>query len=114
MFCNLSDKEKKIVVDAVKIVNVPTGERIIKEGDEGDCLYVIQEGVFDFYKTIGGEEKLVKTSGSGEAFGELALLYNCPRAASAECKEAAILLELDRKTFNAIVKDAAVQKREMY
>jgi len=114
MFCNLNDKEKKIVVDAVKIVTVEVGERIIQEGDEGNCLYVIQDGVFDFYKVIGGEEKLVKTSCAGEAFGELALLYNCPRAASVQCKEASVLLELDRQTFNSIVKDASMKKREMY
>ena len=50
----------------------------------------------------------------GEAFGELALLYNAARAASIEATEASELWALDRRTFNHIVKDSAQQKREKY
>lgn len=50
----------------------------------------------------------------GEAFGELALLYNAPRAASIEAIERCDLWSLDRRTFNHIVKDSAQEKREKY
>jgi len=50
----------------------------------------------------------------GEAFGELALLYNAPRAASIKAKTDCTLFALDRETFNHIVKDAARKKREKY
>ena len=50
----------------------------------------------------------------GEAFGELALLYNAPRAASIVASEASELWALDRRTFNHIVKDSAQEKREKY
>ncbi len=46
----------------------------------------------------------------GEAFGELALLYNCPRAATIKSKGNSICFALDRETFNNIVKDAALKK----
>jgi len=50
----------------------------------------------------------------GEAFGELSLLYNAPRAATIEAVEPSELWALDRRTFNHIVKDSAQQKREKY
>ena len=57
------------------------------------------------------EEKKFKP---GETFGELALLYNAPRAATIKAKTDCVLWVLDRETFNNIVKDAAQKKREKY
>ena len=51
---------------------------------------------------------------SGDVFGELALMYNAPRAASIKAKEDSILFSLDRDTFNAIVKRNAILNREKY
>ena len=56
----------------------------------------------------------MKTYQPGESFGELALLYNCARAASIKAKTNCILFALDRECFNHIVKDAASKKRERY
>jgi len=61
-----------------------------------------------------GSEKNVKTCTAGDVFGELALLYNCPRAASVVSSEECVLWQLDRDTFNYIVKDAAQKKRARY
>lgn len=61
-----------------------------------------------------GDNVHLKVYREGEAFGELALLYNAPRAATIVAKTNAILFSLDRETFNHIVKDAAAKKREKY
>ena len=51
---------------------------------------------------------------TGMAFGELALLYNAPRAASIQALEPVELYSLDRETFNHIVKEAVIKQREKF
>lgn len=75
-------------------------------------LYVVDAGELDCFKTFPEGQKLLKTYKPGEAFGELALLYNAPRAATIISKTSSTLFALDRLTFNNIVKEAAQKKRK--
>lgn len=54
------------------------GDVIINEGEDGDNFYVIENGTYAAYK----EGEHIFTYNSKGAFGELALMYNCPRAAT--------------------------------
>jgi cAMP-dependent protein kinase regulator len=116
MFSALDDKEFAIVVDAIEEVKGSSGDVIIKEGDQGDCMYVLESGNLDCTKVFAGntEPTHLKTYEPGEGFGELALLYNAPRAATITAKTDYLIWKLDRDTFNHIVKDAAAKKREKY
>jgi hypothetical protein len=53
-------------------------------GKLGDNFYVVESGEFDISvcKTVGGPSIVVAKRGAGQSFGELALLYNAPRAAT--------------------------------
>lgn len=63
---------------------------------------------------IDGASRFLKEYGSGDVFGELALLYNAPRAATIKAESDGLLWVLDRNTFNHIVKDASQKKRQKY
>ena len=95
-------------------VSTTAGQDVIVEGEQGDTLYIIQEGEFDCYKVINGTQTYLKTYKGGEFFGELALMYNAPRAASIKSKGDGKLFGLDRATFNNIVQEAATKKRKYY
>ncbi|CAI2371145.1 unnamed protein product [Moneuplotes crassus] len=116
LFNSLDEKEFEIVIDAMTEVKLAPGEVIIKEGDDGDYLYVVETGQLQCSKIFPGntEPTNLIVYSPGGAFGELALLYNAPRAATITAIDECLLWGLDRKTFNHIVKDAAVRKREMY
>ena len=116
MFTALDKKEFDIVVDAIEEVSGPPGDVIIKEGDQGDCMYVLEKGSLKCTKVFPGntEPTFLKEYVPGEGFGELALLYNAPRAASITATTDYVTWKLDRDTFNHIVKDAAAKKRDKY
>jgi len=60
-------------------------------------------------------ETHLKVYNPGESFGELALLYNVPRAATITVKsDECELFSLDRSTFNSIVKESIEKKRDKY
>ncbi|KAL4435699.1 hypothetical protein ABPG74_018250 [Tetrahymena malaccensis] len=116
MFNCLDLKEREIIVNAMEEKRFKAGDQVIKQGEEGNYLYVIDEGQLDCFKKYQNqpEPTYLKTYQPGESFGELALLYNAPRAASIVSKTPSVLFALDRETFNHIVKDAAMKKRQKY
>jgi cAMP-dependent protein kinase regulator len=116
LFNSLEEKELNTVIDAFEEKHYVKGDFVIRQGEQGDVLYLIESGTLNCYKTFKKEEgdKFLKVYNPGESFGELSLLYNAPRAASIQANDDCILWALDRECFNNIVKDAAIKKREKY
>lgn len=117
LFHAIGEEELNIVIDAMEEKIFTAGHTVITEGEAGSVLYVVDEGQLDCSKKIdpnSAEATYLKTYQPGEAFGELALLYNAPRAATIISKTDCKLWQLDRNTFTHIVKDAAQQKRDRY
>lgn len=77
---------------------------------------MVEKGILNCFKVLKGEktESFLKRYHPGDSFGELSLLYNCPRAATIRADGEAVLWSLDRDTFLSIVKDSAAKKREKY
>lgn len=115
LFQSLENGDLQVVSLAMRgPIPLEPGHRIIQEGQSGDHLYVVQDGELDCARLIDGMERVVKTCVQGDLFGELALLYNCPRAASVISRTASTVWELDRETFNNIVMSAVQRKRTLY
>ena len=116
MFKALDEQELTVVIDAMEEKKVDAGATVITQDEAGSVLYVVEEGELDCFRRASPDQEPahVRSYGQGDAFGELALLYNAPRAATIKAKTAATLWQLDRNTFNHIVKDAAQNKRDRY
>lgn len=106
MFQHLEKEDLEIVINAMEERKFKNQEYVIKEGDDGDELYVNYQGTLDCSKVFPGNTKstFLKKYVPGEVFGELCLLYNTPRAASIVATSDCVLYSLDRKTFNHIGK----------
>ena len=81
----------------------PAGTILFREGEVGNTMYVIQTGRVRISKQVREGVKTLAVLGPGEFLGEMAILNNKPRTATAEVIEDARLLVLDAKTFEAMV-----------
>lgn len=105
MFQSLSAQQRDQVFRVMKLRNVAADELIIKEGDNGDEMYVIDSGEFTVHKKdSSGVNQLVFTyTTPGAAFGELSLMYGKPRAASVKAKTDGKLWCIGRQAFRAVL-----------
>jgi CRP/FNR family cyclic AMP-dependent transcriptional regulator len=80
------------------------GTVLFREGDAGKEMFVIQGGKVRLSRTIRGVEKILAELPAGEFFGEMSIINDKPRAATATVIEDAQLLVLDPRTFEAMIK----------
>uniref|UniRef100_A0A8C2Z257 cAMP-dependent protein kinase type I-alpha regulatory subunit n=1 Tax=Cyclopterus lumpus TaxID=8103 RepID=A0A8C2Z257_CYCLU len=110
LFAHLDDNERSDIFDAMFSVNCIAGETVIQQGDEGDNFYVIDLGEMDVYVN----NELVTSIGEGGSFGELALIYGTPRAASVRARSNVKLWGIDRDSYRRILMGSTLRKRKMY
>jgi CRP/FNR family cyclic AMP-dependent transcriptional regulator len=73
-----------------------SGEIIVRQGDEGYCMYVIQEGQIALLREQDGQEVPLMVLGAGEFFGEMALFERQPRSATVRVLSQANVLTVDK------------------
>ena len=85
VFASCSMEQKEELAQYMFPINVANGDTVINEGDsQSDFFYAIHQGTFEFY--VGGNLVAKRSGNSNEPyFGELALLFNSPRQATAIC-----------------------------
>lgn len=110
LFSHLDENERSDIFDAMFPVTFLPGEVIIQQGDEGDNFYVIDQGEVEVYVN----NELVVTIGEGGSFGELALIYGTPRAATVKAKTDVKLWGIDRDSYRRILMGSTIRKRKMY
>lgn len=114
LFKSLDEDQIQSVIDAMFEKKVSPGDDVITEGEDGDNFYVIEKGQYDIFKnTDKGVIKVGSYDNKG-SFGELALMYNTPRAATIKATTDGTLWAMNRETFRNIVLRKAFEKRKMY
>ncbi|KAI0009950.1 camp-dependent protein kinase regulatory subunit [Xylariaceae sp. FL0662B] len=124
LFSHLDDEQNAQILGALQEKPIPAkGIKVITQGDAGDYFYVVEKGSFDVYvhdkgalqPGPDGMGSKVGTIYSGGSFGELALMYNAPRAATVVSAEPGCTLwALDRVTFRRILMESTFARRRLY
>lgn len=112
LFGHLDEVQKKRLYKSMTAAEWNDGAVIIQQGDDGDAFYILTEGSVSI--TVDGPDNVVGTPSAPAAFGELALMYDAPRAAtvvaSGECKG----WKLDRLTYRVVNMDTNMARRAQY
>lgn len=143
IFRDLDEEQETGVLRAMRERKVVKNEVVIRQGDVGEYFYVVENGLLHCFirpeplppqwlsggnntSNVNTEDKFVRPGyhpefgrmvqecKPGSSFGELALMYGHPRAASVLAMEASTLWSLDRITFRTIILKAAHRRRTMY
>ena len=77
----------------------PQGSLVFREGDEGDCLYIVQSGVIEMII----RDKVVDTVGANEALGFMSVIDTQPRTSTARVKDDAELSIIDKRKFRFMI-----------
>jgi CRP-like cAMP-binding protein len=88
---------------AMKLVTYSAGDFVIQQGETGDKFFLIRSGTVEVLKDTEGQLKSLGTLGSGDFFGELALLRHEPRAATVKALEPLEVFILPKATFDEVV-----------
>lgn len=114
LFKNLDQEQLSQVLDAMFERTVKVNEHVIDQGDDGDNFYVIERGTYDILVTKDNQMRSVGHYDNHGSFGELALMYNTPRAATIVATSEGSLWGLDRVTFRRIIVKNNANKRKMF
>ena len=100
LFANLTDSELQALAADFVPLTFRQHETILRQGDQGEMLYLIQSGRVRIY-VLGeeGQEISMRLMGPGEVFGELALIDDLPRSASVVALEDTVVLTLPRSAY---------------
>ncbi|KAG6833722.1 hypothetical protein H0H87_001154 [Tephrocybe sp. NHM501043] len=141
IFRDLDEEQETGVLNAMREIKVPRNQVVIRQGDAGEYFYVVEAGQLNCYirpeplppswltespMNLNPEDMFVQPGyhpefgrkvaecTTGQSFGELALMYGHPRAATVLSIEPSTLWSLDRITFRTIILKAAHRRRTMY
>ncbi|OIW31571.1 camp-dependent protein kinase regulatory subunit [Coniochaeta ligniaria NRRL 30616] len=124
LFSHLDEEQNSLILGALQEKLIPAKDiKVITQGDTGDYFYVVEKGKFDVYVNSTGSLQpgpdgmgvKVTTIDAGGSFGELALMYNSPRAATVISAEPnCTLWAVDRTTFRRILMESTFARRRMY
>ena len=103
LFQGLSPEDLTAIHQIADLVRVNRGDYVFEENDQGDHFFVIIQGSVELQKASPDGFKRLALLHAGQAFGEMALLNQTPRSASACALDDCYLLAISRAAFNEMV-----------
>ncbi len=110
LFSGLNDELHREIIQQIVLMYFPEGYQLFSEGDEGDALYIIKNGEVEiFHPTEEGlPDNRVATLKDRDFFGEMALVSELPRNASARSLSDSEIFILSKENFKTLLNTNSV------
>jgi CRP-like cAMP-binding protein len=105
LFDAISDEAKCPLLNCMTLRRFQAGQRFIMQGDEGDTLYILQEGSCVAHVEKEGREHPIARFRTGDIIGEMALLTDLPRTANVDAQTEVKLWSIGREQFDELCKE---------
>lgn len=100
----LSERQFDMIADAVHLISVARDEVVMRIGDQGAVLYIVQEGLLEVKTKLNGNMQGEFKLRAGDSFGELGLLYDAPRTATITASSLCKMWVLSRDEFEVVIR----------
>jgi len=112
IFGSCTEEQYSFLCNHAMAQKTETNDVVVNQGENGDHFYIVDTGVYK--ATLAQQDdKEVAKYGAEDSFGELALLYNAPRAATVTCHEGGRLWSIERKMFRHIMVQTGISNKDM-
>jgi CRP/FNR family cyclic AMP-dependent transcriptional regulator len=102
----VNDEQLAAFLGYVEVLNCVQSGTLVREGQPGDSMFLILEGVMRVYiKTKGGEILFLRMLEAGDAFGEVALLNQAARSASVEAVQNSVLIKITSASLQKLMSE---------
>lgn len=101
LFSRCSARDLKGVARHVETLDVESGRDVVRQGEDGDALFVVLSGTLD----VTRDGTAVRSLGAGDYFGELALLDPAPRAATVTATDPTELAAISVRMFRVLLRE---------
>jgi len=106
LFASLDDEAAANLRNLLRVNNVPTNTSLFRAGDDGDAMYLIEQGRVQITITDEDKKQIVLAElAQGDFFGEMAIIDGKQRSADATVTETARLAVLSRENFLSFIHD---------
>lgn len=114
LFSELSDRDLDRICASAEEIDLAAGARLFAEGDAGEVAYVITGGEIEIVMTSAGRDVLLAVRSEGEVIGEMALLHEEPRSATALARTDATLISISRSALDDLLATSPSAVRSMF
>lgn len=100
LLASLSAQQLDTLAELAEVCEFQPGEALIKEGDVGDCFYILEQGTVVVTKQLANMELVIARRGPGSLLGEMALVEDTVRSATVQAETPVRALRISREGFD--------------